>query len=150
MTGWPTTACDVCGGSDLRPVLSLGSSPPTCFMREIGTPSRGEVHYPLELLRCEDCTLVQLSVKVDAEDVFPATDYPYASGNSRALHEDFEDLAAAADSLLEGLTRRDLVVDIGANDGTLLSKFQGCRTLGVEPTVQAAKIDGDYIPSVLH
>jgi hypothetical protein len=75
-----------------------------------------------------------LSVKVDPAELFPA-DYPYSSGNSRELHEDFEDLARQINPASD-----DLLVDIGANDGTLLSKFN-CQKIGVEPTTQAVKID---------
>jgi hypothetical protein len=57
------------------------------------------------------------------------------------LHDNFEDLARQASGWLGGLCADDLVVDIGANDGTLLSKFD-CRTVGVEPTGQAARIGG--------
>ena len=132
---------DKCGSlrlDKLEPVLDLGSSPPTCNMRPAGSRAP-ETHYPLQLLRCEDCTLVQLSVVVDPAEVFPP-DYPYSSGNSRELHANFQDLAEQFP-----LGPDDLVVDIGANDGTLLSKFReryGCKTLGVEPTDQADKISG--------
>lgn len=136
------TRCGVCGSEDLRSVLSLGVSPPTCVMVPVGAARATESHHPLELLRCGDCTLVQLSMIVDPEEVFPA-DYPYSSGNSRALHQNFADLAQQANSYAGGLAPSDLVVDIGANDGTLLSKFLGkCRTVGVEPTRQARRIAG--------
>ena len=125
--------CGLCGSQDLEPVLDLGSSPPTCVMRR-STRQAEESHHPLELLVCRACTLAQLSVIVDPEVVFPV-DYPYSSGNSRALHEDFEDLARRR-TRSSGLSD-DLVVDIGANDGTLLSKFPDCRKVGVEPTKQA-------------
>jgi SAM-dependent methyltransferase len=128
----PLTKCSVCGNLNLRMVLSLGSSPPTCSMQPADRPRVEETHYPLDLMYCDDCTLAQLSVAVDPGVVFPV-DYPYSSGNSKALHENFEDLAQQA-SLYVGAD--DLVVDIGANDGTLLSKFN-CRTVGVEPTDQA-------------
>jgi SAM-dependent methyltransferase len=128
----PVLKCGVCGNSDLKLVLSLGSSPPTCSMQPADRPRVEETHYPLDLMYCDDCTLAQLSVAVDPEVVFPV-DYPYSSGNSKVLHENFEDLAGQA-SLYVGAD--DLVVDIGANDGTLLSKFN-CRTVGVEPTDQA-------------
>jgi hypothetical protein len=132
--------CGICGSASLETVLSLGSSPPTCVMAPVGRRQATEDHHPLELLRCHDCTLVQLSVVIDPEIVFPP-DYPYSSGNSRALHENFADLARQASGWLGGLCADDLVVDIGANDGTLLSKFK-CRTVGVEPTGQAQKIAG--------
>jgi SAM-dependent methyltransferase len=132
--------CGLCGSGRLVSVLDLGSSPPTCHMHRVGD-RLPETRYPLILLRCEDCTLVQLSVAVDPGEVFPP-DYPYQSGNSQALHDNFADLARAATRWCNGLDRGDLVVDIGANDGTLLSKFDGCRTVGVEPTGQAARIEG--------
>jgi SAM-dependent methyltransferase len=125
--------CGLCGGRTLEEVLDLGSSPLTCNMAHVGERAV-ETHYPLVLLRCQDCTLVQLSVVPDPSLVFPA-DYPYSSGNSRALHENFEDLRR---HILP--QRPALVVDIGANDGTLLGKFRDCRIVGVEPTAQAWKI----------
>jgi hypothetical protein len=112
-------------------------------MAPVGVRQASEDHHPLELLRCHDCTLVQLSVIVDPEVVFPP-EYPYSSGNSRALHDNFEDLARQATDWVGRLSPDDLVVDIGANDGTLLSKFTGCRTVGVEPTMQAHRIDGPF------
>jgi hypothetical protein len=128
--------CEGCGSADLKQVLSLGSSPPTCNMVKVGKP-RVETFYPLDLLECQVCSLVQLSVIVDPAEVFPP-DLPYSSGNSAELHRNFEDLAASVEVVPD-----DLVVDIGANDGTLLSKFD-CRTFGVEPTNQAQKIEGDW------
>lgn len=99
-------------------------------------PSAQE-RYPLALLRCTVCSLVQQSVVLDPEVVF-ASDFPYSSGNSRQLHANFEDLAQELSAFLDP---DDLVVDIGANDGTLLSKFD-CRTVGVEPTNQVQRISG--------
>jgi hypothetical protein len=134
-------SCGLCGSDDLEVVFSLGSSPPTCVMQVVngGRPATEE-HHPLELLVCQDCTLAQLSVVVDPGVVFPPG-YPYQSGNSPALHKNFEELAQQTSEWV-GLGPDDLVVDIGANDGTLLSKFDGCRKVGVEPTGQVARIEG--------
>jgi hypothetical protein len=132
-------SCGLCASHDLEPVLHLGHSPAPCVMVAVGAREVAEDRYPLELLVCHHCSLVQSSVIIDAATVFPS-DYTYSSGNSRALHDNFEDLAFQAGNWL-GLQPDDLVVDIGANDGTLLSKF-GCRTVGVEPTGQAERIQG--------
>jgi len=138
--------CGLCGSTNLDVVFSLGSSPPTCVMQTVngGRPATEE-HHPLEMLVCRDCTLAQLSVIVDPEVVFPP-DYPYSSGNSQMLHRNFEDLANQASEWVGGLGPNDLIVDIGANDGTLLSKFaykfETHRTVGVEPTRQGEKISG--------
>lgn len=139
MPATPVTNCALCGEDGLQLVLSLGSSPPTCAMVPVGSRPATEEYHPLDLLQCPACSLVQLSVIVDPEVVFPPS-YPYSSGNSRALHADFSDLAESTANFL-ALGPNDLVVDIGANDGTLLSKFH-CRTVGVEPTGQVARIDG--------
>jgi hypothetical protein len=71
--------CGLCDGTNLEEVLDVGSSPLTCNMAHVGTRAV-ETHYPLVLLRCSDCTLVQLSVMPDPSLVFPP-DYPYSSGN---------------------------------------------------------------------
>jgi hypothetical protein len=81
MSARTVTECGLCGSHRLDLVLSLGSSPPTCVMVPVGTRQATEYHHPLELLRCHDCTLVQLSVVIDPEVVFPPA-YPYSSGNS--------------------------------------------------------------------
>jgi hypothetical protein len=135
--------CGLCGRGNLRSVLHLGSSPPTCVMPHIGERQPCESFYPLEVLFCDECALAQLSVSVEPRVVFPP-EYPYQSGNSGALHDNFQDLAGQVTARVEGFVRDDLVVDIGANDGTLLSKFDGCRTVGVEPTRQAQHIQADF------
>jgi hypothetical protein len=65
MSARTVTECGLCGSHRLDLVLSLGSSPPTCVMVPVGTRQATEYHHPLELLRCHDCTLVQLSVVID-------------------------------------------------------------------------------------
>ncbi len=74
--------------------------------------------FPLELLRCAECTLVQLSCIVDPEIVFHR-DYPYSTGNSGQLRDHFAKLAGMLD-----VQPHDVVVDIGANDGTFLANLR--------------------------
>ena len=60
--------------------------------------------------------------------------YPYTSGTTRILRENFAELSRECRSLLD-LSADDLVIDIGSNDGTLLSNFaDGQRVFGIEPT----------------
>ena len=92
--------------------------------------------YPLALLRCGDCSLVQLSHIVDQREMFPP-EHPYASGNTAAIVAHCRELAA---SLTESLSlgQGDLVVDIGANDGTLLRQV-GDRNHLTSDTYAAAR-----------
>jgi hypothetical protein len=92
--------------------------------------------YPQVLLECKQCTLIQLSYIVDPHEVF-APQHPYATGNTRALRDHYSALVAGLNTRL---APGDLVVDIGASDGTLLGYYRNdVRRLGVEPTGQAVK-----------
>jgi hypothetical protein len=122
-------ACGICGSADLALILDMGMQP---LAERYGSHTR----YPLALLECQACTLVQLSHVVDQGELFPA-DHPYTSGTTAALRDHFTALAGRLSPLVPP---PGLVVDIGANDGTLLSAFpEGTRRVAVEPTGQAAK-----------
>jgi hypothetical protein len=126
--------CQACGGADLQSVLFLGYLPPVNQMRMIGARPHEQPAYPAELLYCPGCEMVQIGLIVDPAILFPP-DYPYTSGTTRILHENFADLSRECGELLAPAAD-DLIVDIGSNDGTLLSKFadSGWRLLGIEPT----------------
>ena len=130
----PVTNCQVCGSDHLDTVLFLGYMPPVNQMHSIGSVPHEQPSYPASLLHCRHCDLVQIGLVVDPQILFPPS-YPYTSGTTKILHDNFDDLAQEAISFLN-LTPEDLVVDIGSNDGTLLSKFQkrGLKVLGIEPT----------------
>src|SRR4051794_16947574 len=130
----PVECCQVCGSTRLDSVLSLGYMPPVNQMVPIGQVPRQQPWFPTNLLHCRDCDLVQLGLAVDPVIIFPP-EYPYTSGTTKLLRDNFADLQRESAALL-GLTAQDLVVDIGSNDGTLLSNFKnaGYRVLGIEPT----------------
>ena len=127
-------ACQACRDPDLQSVLFLGYLPPVNQMRPIGARPHEQPAYPAELLYCRRCELVQIGLIVDPAILFPP-DYPYTSGTTRILHENFAELSRECGDLLTPAAG-DLIVDIGSNDGTLLSKFAdgGWRLLGIEPT----------------
>jgi hypothetical protein len=130
----PIEACQVCGHAPLDSVLSLGYMPPVNQMVPIGQVQHQQPWFPTTLLHCRNCDLVQLGLAVDPVIIFPP-EYPYTSGTTRLLRDNFADLQRESAAML-ALSDKDLVVDIGSNDGTLLSNFQsgGQRVLGIEPT----------------
>jgi hypothetical protein len=130
----PVEFCQVCGHAPLEDVLSLGYMPPVNQMVPIGQVPRQQPWFPTNLLHCRKCDLVQLGLAVDPVIIFPP-EYPYTSGTTKLLRDNFADLHREAAAML-GLGAKDLVVDIGSNDGTLLSNFKngGHRVLGIEPT----------------
>jgi len=113
-------------------VLFLGFMPLCNAYEPIGEPAKPCVTYPTEILLCPRCELVQMGHVVDQRLLFPA-DYPYTSSTTKALRDNFADLADCCARTIE-FKRSDLVVDIGSNDGTLLSNFLGtCMVYGVTP-----------------
>lgn len=130
----PVECCQVCGHAPLETVLSLGYMPPVNQMVPIGQVQRQLPWFPTALLHCRKCDLVQLGLAVDPVIIFPP-EYPYTSGTTKLLRDNFADLQRESAAML-GLTGEDLVIDIGSNDGTLLSNFKngGQRVLGIEPT----------------
>jgi SAM-dependent methyltransferase len=98
-----------------------------------------EARFPLELVFCSDCTLVQITETVPAERLF--SEYLYLSSFSATI------LAQAREIALRlirdrGLDQRSLVVEVASNDGYLLANYveAGVPVLGVDPARNVAKI----------
>jgi hypothetical protein len=126
--------CQICGSEDLELILDCGFQPLCDSLLRSQDLHRPERHYPLRLFRCTACANAQLDYIVDGKDVY-YPEYPYRSGITRELREYQE--AMASDLVPKiGLPPKSLVVDIGSNDGTLLSGFKrlGMKELGIEPT----------------
>jgi hypothetical protein len=148
-TSIPVERCQVCSGTDLESVLFLGYLPPVNHMRPIGSRPREEAGYPAELLQCRACALVQLGLIVDPSILFPP-EYPYTSGTTRILRENFAEMYREVSELYP-MKPEHLAVDIGSNDGTLLSNFKnaGHRVCGIEPTLMAKLAQERGIESVM-
>ncbi|HEX3709661.1 MAG TPA: class I SAM-dependent methyltransferase [Pseudolabrys sp.] len=144
----PVECCQVCGSTQLDDVLSLGYMPPVNQMVPIGQVPRQQPWFPTNLLHCRACDLVQLGLAVDPVIIFPP-EYPYTSGTTKLLRDNFADLQRESAAML-GLGNSDLVVDIGSNDGTLLSNFKtaGNRVLGIEPTDVGDIANSRGIPTI--
>jgi hypothetical protein len=131
--GW-LERCQITGSANLFEAIDLGHQPPCDALLSEAELYQPEVHYPLRLMICPDSGLAQLDYVVDGEIIYPP-DYPYRAGISKPLQDyqrGFADEIVKRFSLLDG----SLCVDIGSNDGTLLSGFRrnGMKVLGVEPT----------------
>ncbi|NEP12497.1 MAG: class I SAM-dependent methyltransferase [Symploca sp. SIO2C1] len=127
-------SCQISGSTDLQPILFLGYLPPVNQMRPIGESPKEQPAYPAQLLYCPESKLVQIGLIVDPNILFPP-EYPYTSGTTKILRDNFAELYQDCQTIIP-LTAEDLIVDIGSNDGTLLSNFKngGHRVQGIEPT----------------
>ena len=124
--------CQVCNHPDLDSILFLGYLPPVNRMSMIGEKPHEQSSYPAQLLYCPRCHLVQLGLIVDPQVLFPP-EYPYTSSTTKILRENFAELYSECSATID-LKEDDLVVDIGSNDGNLLSNFKDHhRVLGITP-----------------
>ncbi len=130
----PLSQCMVCSSKVLHTFLSLGNHPPsdTWLTKEMLSQQQ-QPKFPLEVLYCDNCGLVQLGYVAPAESMF--SNFIYTTSSNISLVNNFRTLAFTVVSRFE-LEREDLVVDIGSNDGTELDAFRerGTKVLGVEPS----------------
>ena len=126
--------CQICNSKNMHMILDLGHQPLCDSLLTKEMLNSSEKTYPLRMLWCEECSLAQLDYCVDGNEVYHP-DYPYRTGITKELVEYQKTMS---DSLIKkyDIKENDLVIDIGSNDGTLLTGFNKheIRTIGVEPT----------------
>lgn len=123
------TACRACGSGSLDVVLDLGVHAVSDFY---DTVPEDELRAPLCLCQCGGCGLVQLTVSVDKDRLY--RDYWYRSGLNPAMVAALKDVVDDAVGRVT-LETGDAVLDIGANDGTLLLHYpRGLVCWGIEPS----------------
>lgn len=125
--------CEVCGNSHLVPSLNLGSHPLPDDLVEINN-TRVCREFPIDILFCPTCLTAHQHYQVPKQDLFPST-YHYRSRNTADVLLGLEQLVQACQEVAGSLQGK-AVLDIGCNDGSLLSIFQrhGAKTFGIEPT----------------
>lgn len=124
--------CQISNKKDLIKILSLGYLPPVNSYYPINAPKKEEIFFPAELMFSPSSKLVQLSTIVNKEIIFPK-DYPYTSSTTKILRENFKELYEESLKLIN-LKKKDLIIDIGSNDGNLLYNFKkNHRVLGITP-----------------
>ena len=134
-----TYACISCASSRTVPVLSLGNTPLANALLSGAQLGAEEPRFPLDLVFCEDCALVQITERVPPEQLF--AEYPYFSSFS-------DTMVAAAKELSRRIARasclgpKSLVMEIASNDGYLLQHYvaAGIPVLGIEPARNIARV----------
>lgn len=140
------TQCLACGGRELKQYLDLGrqvfaNTYPEKYRVDSVLPSA-----PLRLNLCIECFHSQLSVIADPVELF--SDYLYVSSTTSTLKDHFRSLVNQ--SLPMKRLSEVSVLDIGANDYSLLKEFKsrGVMVEGVDPAANLAEQAGD-IPALV-
>jgi hypothetical protein len=133
------TICRICKSKNLDEVIDLGKQPiPNGFLTKEQLKER-EGKYPLAVIFCNDCSLMQLKYLVDPKIMFK--NYLYIPSASKTRVDYFRTMAEQVISIGK-LSKNSLVVDIGSNDGSLLVCFKNLNTriLGIDPAENLVKI----------
>jgi hypothetical protein len=141
--------CRHCEENILQTVLDLGFSPPSNAYLNESDLSQPEVYFPLEILVCENCWLVQTKDYTQAHELFKA-DYAYFSSTSKSWLNHAKEYVIKVSSEL-CLGSNSFVIEIASNDGYLLKNFveAGIPCLGIEPTESTALVSASIGINVL-
>lgn len=130
--------CRHCGTALTHTFLDLGCAPPSNAYLQTLDLERPERYYPLKIMVCNHCWLVQTVDYARSDELF-RHDYAYFSSTSTGwlahAARYSEDMTASL-----GLTAESFVIEVASNDGYLLRNFvaAGIPCLGIEPTDSTA------------
>lgn len=134
--------CRICKSKKIDDIVDLGMHPPadTFIPKEFTYSTLPS--YPLRLIKCRACHHVSTKYYVTPEERYQKYEYSYDSSNSKVAESHFNEFAKSVISS-SSISKKSLIIDIGGNVGTLLSKFkaQGFNNvLNIEPSENISKM----------
>lgn len=135
--------CRHCGADLSLPFIDLGSAPPSNAYLTEEALRAPEKWYPLRVLACTECWLVQTEDYAHCSELFSA-DYAYFSSFSTTWMQHAKHYVITMSERFD-LGEQSHIVEVASNDGYLLqyAKARGIPCLGVEPTASTAKAARD-------
>jgi len=129
--------CEVCGNNQLIEVLDLGQHPLCDDLIRVGD-NRVCQEFPIKIGFCDTCLTAHQLYQVPKASLF-TKEYHYRARMTGSVLAGMENFVESCEARFGDLSGKK-VLDIGCNDGSLLTYFQqkGCKTLGVEPTQAAS------------
>ena len=123
--------CLLCKDTNLVSLFNVGNLFVSNFVKKKDV--KKGVKSPLNLLYCKNCTLIQLS-HIAPQELMYRRFYWYKSGVTKIMKDALKNIYTESLRHIK-LRKNDVVLDIGANDGTLLKYFKksGFKTIGCEP-----------------
>lgn len=130
--------CRHCNKELKNELIDLGKAPPSNNYLTNDSLNSPENYFPLRVMVCDDCWLVQTQDFNDADELF-TDEYAYFSSTSKSFLEHAEDYSIKIIDYL-GLDENSFVVELASNDGYLLKNFnrKNIPCLGIEPTASTA------------
>ncbi len=136
------SVCRSCGANQFISVLDLGTTPLANSLLTAEQLSAPEPSFPLNVVRCAACSLVQLDYTVPPEAMF--SNYVYFSSFSTTMLDHAKTLVEQV-IVDRALTAQHRVIEIASNDGYLLQYYKaaGIEVLGIEPAQNIAQVARD-------
>jgi SAM-dependent methyltransferase len=138
--------CRSCSSKNLISILSLGEQ----YLSDFTKTNRKPKAFPLTIILCKKCFLVQLEYTTPQKYLYTER-YGYRSGINQTMQDELRGIAT--DALLKvDKNQKDItVVDIGANDGTLLKNYpKKIYKIGVEPITKFAKEANKHADKIIN
>ena len=138
--------CQFCKSKKLKVIHFFGYQPTVNDYVKKKTPY--QKLFPMTLVKCEECELFQLKEIIDKEILFPKS-YPYTSSTTKILRDNFKSLSKKLITK-KFISKNELLLDIGSNDGNLLSYFKNkTKILGITPENIGKKSLSKGIPTII-
>lgn len=136
------TTCRSCGATDLCDVLSLGRMPLANALRTREQLTLPEPRFPLDLVFCRSCALLQITETVPPQDLFGEYLYFSSFSDTMVNHAGTLVRRVIADKRLDGSS---LAAEVASNDGYLLQFYAraGIPVLGIDPATNIARVAED-------
>ena len=140
--------CRLCGSDQLEDAFSLGEQYINDFVEKDKVTAGTKA--PLDLVMCRQCSLIQLRHTAPQELLY-SRHYWYRSGVTQTMRDALRDVSETVERMAN-LKSNDVVLDIGANDGTLLASFEvpGLIKVGCEPANNLIEMLSKHTEHVMH
>jgi 2-polyprenyl-3-methyl-5-hydroxy-6-metoxy-1,4-benzoquinol methylase len=141
-------SCRLCGSDQIEEAFSLGDQFINDFVEK--DKIKSGIKAPLDLVMCKQCSLIQLRHTAPQELLY-SRNYWYRSGVTQTMRDGLRDVSLTVERMVN-LQSDDVVLDIGANDGTLLGSFKNPNLIkvGCEPANNLIEMLSKHTKYVMH
>jgi SAM-dependent methyltransferase len=125
--------CRMCNSTKFSEVINIGKHPLVNSLIKKDQLKFKDPAFPIVVKQCKNCKLVQMTEIIDANEIYKNVDYLYFSSDMPGLDKYFKAYAEEVKSRFLK-SKKELVVEIGCNDGVMLQFFSKFKILGVDPS----------------
>lgn len=143
--------CRVCKSEKIKEILKLGNY----YLSDFYTTNTLPKKYPMDIVLCENCMLLQLKYTTPPKELYTPR-YGYKSGINETMRKELKEISEKAIKKANLKIKNPVVIDIGANDGTLLGNYpknffrvavEPVKKLAIESTPKTNLVVNDFFNS---